>query len=140
MTRSIAAPSPFASLFPHHGRLISQTVWCPPVPLLHFLRYARGMERFYWESTATDVTFAGVGVAVSYSATGANRYNSLKADFAELYRTAEIEGNAEIGARLVVMRKLGHGWSAGSASTQRPVKIHSGMPSRMATLLSHAFN
>ncbi len=101
MTHSTAAPSPFASLFPHPGRLISQTVRCPAVPLLHFLRYARGMERFYWESTATAITFAGVGVAVSYSATGANPYASLKADFAELYRTAEIEGNAEVGARLV---------------------------------------
>jgi isochorismate synthase len=95
------SPSPFASLFPHTGRLISQTVRCSAVPLLQFLRYARGMERFYWESTVTDITFAGVGVAVSFRASGANRYESLKADFAELYRTVEVEGPPEIGARLV---------------------------------------
>jgi isochorismate synthase len=98
----IALPrSPFESIFLREGRLLSQTVRCPAVPLLQFLRYAQGMERFYWESTATEITFAGVGVAVSYRAHGANPYDALKADFAELYRTAEVEGPAEIGVRLV---------------------------------------
>jgi isochorismate synthase len=97
-TQSI--PSPFGDIFQRPGRLISQTVRCPAVPLLHFLRYARGLQRIYWESSTTAVSFAGVGAAVSFSVNGRQRIASLKEDFQALYQSAEVEGPPEIGARL----------------------------------------
>ena len=82
----------FDDIFHQEGRLISHSARCPDVPLVTFLRYAQGMQRVYWESSTASVTFAGVGAAAEFSADGADRFESIKAQLERLYREADISG------------------------------------------------
>jgi menaquinone-specific isochorismate synthase len=90
----------FDDVFGQPGRLISHTAPCPDVALVTFLRYARGMQRVFWESSTTSVTFAGVGAAVELRANGDERFDVIQRELVRLYADADISGPDESGLRV----------------------------------------
>ena len=90
----------YDDIFHQPGRLISHTAACPDVPLVTFLRYAQGMQRVFWESSAASVTFAGVGAAVEFSADGPGRFDAIRQQLTQLYAEADVSGPEESALRV----------------------------------------
>lgn len=85
---------PTESLQKHYGRLVSDSLPVSGIAWDQFLSQARGLPRFYWESSRDGITFAGSGSAVELAAWGANRFDNIQAQAAELFEDA-IHFNAD---------------------------------------------
>lgn len=51
-------------------RVLNYTIPCRPSPLTDFLRFGLGLERFYFESSQSQVAIAGLGIAAQIPAAG----------------------------------------------------------------------
>ena len=116
--QSIDTPA-FQDIFRRAGQLISYTRRLPLDSdsdwLLVFLRSANGGQRIYWESSQAEVAFAGCGVAVEFSAQGAERFQGIREQVAALYATARVSGPA-----IAAPRVFG-GFSFSAAPREDPV-------------------
>lgn len=71
-----------------YGRLVSMSIPCDDITLLEFLRQHRGEPRFYWENSAGEMAFAGVGKALEITAYGAQRYQHVQQQAQDLFSEA----------------------------------------------------
>ena len=78
-----------------NGTLISYAEPCPNLPLTEFLRRAHGQRRVHWESTRSNLAFAGYGAVVDFIATGEDRFETMQALHAKLFENAVIAGDTE---------------------------------------------
>ena len=83
-------------------RLVSYSAPAASLDLLDFLRQAHGQERFYWESGADDIAFAGVGIATELTAWGADRFTEIQRQATGLFDGAVVldSGLPHAGPRL----------------------------------------
>lgn len=72
-----------------YGRLISYSIPCEGVTLSQFLKHARGSSRFYWETSHSDVAFAGMGTAVELFAY-VDRFDTIARRARELFTGAAV--------------------------------------------------
>ncbi len=65
-------------------RLYSLSRRAPGLDPAQFLREAQDMERFYWQHD--DEVYAGFGIAAEFTAWGEDRFGSIRAQAADLFR------------------------------------------------------
>jgi menaquinone-specific isochorismate synthase len=73
------------------AHFIAYTQNVPHIDPAHFLRVARGRERFYWEHN--DEIYAGFGIAAEFTAWGENRFQSIQEKIASLINNMELLGD-----------------------------------------------
>jgi menaquinone-specific isochorismate synthase len=73
------------------ARFISYTQNVPHVDPAHFLRMARGRERFYWEHDGE--VYAGIGIAAEFTAWGENRVQSIREKITSLFHHMGLLGD-----------------------------------------------
>jgi menaquinone-specific isochorismate synthase len=69
-------------------QLVSYSQPYPDLSAEAFLRYALGMERFYWEDGRRSLTFAGFGVAANLMAWGEERFRVIQSKARALFHAA----------------------------------------------------
>ncbi len=79
-------------------RLISYSQRAPGIDVAHFLREAVGQPRFCWQRDTT--VYAGFGIAAELTAWGEERFASIRAQSAALFRDVQLLGDAEARPRL----------------------------------------
>jgi menaquinone-specific isochorismate synthase len=79
------------------ARLISYSERCPGISAAAFLASAEGRERFYWEQN--ERVYAGFGIAAEFTAWGEERFETIRAHAADLFRQLELTGDTTTAAR-----------------------------------------
>ncbi|GAB1421445.1 isochorismate synthase MenF [Anaerolineales bacterium] len=70
------------------GRLISLALPCPPIGFQKFLSYGAGQARMYWESSQSELAFAGFGTVVELAGWGEERFQQIAEAAADLFQDA----------------------------------------------------
>ncbi len=78
-------------------RVVSYSLPCPDLSIEQFLRSAQGIERFYWQNN--DEIYAGFGLAVEFTAWGDDRFQTIRAKAADLFRDLVLLTADECAAR-----------------------------------------
>lgn len=98
-----SASSPDSPIDQRYGRLLSCSLPCDGISFAGFLRSAESQPRFYWESPAGDIAFAGAGAAIELMAWGADRFDKIARHARELFAGAHIDSGGQplAGPRLI---------------------------------------
>ncbi len=68
------------------NRIANYTVPCQPSSLTEFLRFGSGGQRFYFESSQSQLAIAGLGITAQISQTKENRFTNLAQDLREFFQ------------------------------------------------------
>lgn len=79
------------------AHIVSYSLPCPDLTIEQFLRAAQGMERFAWQHN--DEIYAGFGLAVEFTAWGEDRFQTIRAKAADLFRDVTLLSDDECAAR-----------------------------------------
>lgn len=85
-----------------HGQLVSYSIPSPGLNARACLRYARGVERFYWESERDGLVLAAFGVAAELTAWGDDRFPTINKKVQRIFSDAIIsnDGKSWVGPYL----------------------------------------
>ena len=98
------ASFPDAPINQRYDRLLSCSLPCEGIDFNDFLWSAEGQARFYWESPAGEIAFAGAGAAVELMAWGGDRFDKIANEARRLFADAWIDPS---GAPLMGPRLMG---------------------------------
>ena len=85
----------------------SHTVPWPQTNLLAFLRRAKGLQRFFWESDRALSSFAAFGAAAELSGSGPARFRQIREQAESLYKRTRVTAAPDVPSGQIFPRLVG---------------------------------